>query len=246
MKNFNHKHVLSLIGITFDKDNLPMVITPFMPNGDLLRYLRNPSNSFRYKDLVQFAVDIAKGMEYLAHCKFVHRDLAARNCMLDVDRSVRVADFGLTRDIYENSYYKSDLTKQLPIRWMAPESFEKQVFNEKTDVWSYGVTLWEIMTLGVEPYAGVESSNFLLYIKQGNILPAVEDMPTGIYDLMASCWHMRPEARPNFSQVVADLLNVVERHEIEGRLHKRVSGDVNYINVEPTRKYYNQLETTDL
>ena len=98
------------------------------------------------------------GMDYLSGQKFVHRDLAARNCMLDSDLTAKVADFGLSRDIYEREYYSSDNKKcKLPVKWMAPESLEKGTYNTKTDVWSYGVVVWELLTRGVTPYPDVDN-----------------------------------------------------------------------------------------
>lgn len=147
MKDFNHERVLNLIGVTFSReDNLPLVIIPFMKFGDLLTYIRDENNDPTVKDLITFAVEIAEGMEYLASQKCVHRDLAARNCMLDENRHVKVADFGLSRDVYEQEYYKSAKDTELPVKWMAPESLEKGSYSSKSDVWSYGVTVWELMT----------------------------------------------------------------------------------------------------
>lgn len=109
MKDFNHPNVLTLIGITLDKGEFPMVILPFMQNGSLLSYIRNENNMPTVKHLVSYGLHIARGMEYMADNKFVHRDLAARNCMLDVNFTVKVADFGLTRDVYSKEYYSSEI-----------------------------------------------------------------------------------------------------------------------------------------
>lgn len=141
MKDFQHENVLNLIGVSFSTDNSPRVIIPFMPNGDLLTYIREERHSPTVRDLITFAIEIAKGMEYLTSQKFVHRDLAARNCMLDEHLHVKVADFGLSRDVYEKNYYRTDNKAELPLKWMAPESMEKAVYDYKTDVWAYGVTV---------------------------------------------------------------------------------------------------------
>lgn len=146
MKDFDHPNVMTLIGLVFPQEKAPCLILPYMSNKDLLQYLRDESRIPRLRELLKFSLDIAKGMAYLAQQKFVHRDLAARNCMLDENLNVFVADFGLSKDVYEKGYYKPDNKTPLPYRWMAPESIKTSRFTEKSDVWSYGVTSWEILS----------------------------------------------------------------------------------------------------
>lgn len=157
MKAFsNCQHVVKLLGVV-SKGEPPLVIMELMENGDLKKFLhrmRDSSNCLTSRDIYRMAIEIADGMAYLAAKKFVHRDLAARNCMVAGDRTVKIGDFGMARDIYETDYYKKESKGLLPVRWMAPESLADGVFTSDSDVWSYGIVLWEIATLAQQPYQG--------------------------------------------------------------------------------------------
>ncbi|XP_046569526.1 hepatocyte growth factor receptor-like [Haliotis rubra] len=170
MKGFDHENVLRLLGISVNQSQQPMVILPFMANGDLMSFVSKDEKEVRVFDILRWGVDIAEGMNYLSSLKLVHRDLAARNCMLDDNLRVKVADFGLCRDIYEKGYYTSDNKKKLPIRWMAPESMERGSYSSKSDVWSLGVVLWEMLTRGATPYPGVEVWDIARYLQYGRRL----------------------------------------------------------------------------
>ena len=144
MDTLDHPNVLSLIGLSLSKGSLPIIITPYMKNGDLLNYMRN-ERAVPLTRMIRFILDISRGMKYLADKKCVHRDLAARNCMLDDTLNVRVADFGLTRSVSEKGYYRTD-KDALPLDWMPPESLQTHIFDTRTDVWAYGVTCWEVFS----------------------------------------------------------------------------------------------------
>jgi proto-oncogene tyrosine-protein kinase Met len=225
--------VLQLIGIVMDADQMPLVVLPFMTHGDLLSYIRNENNSPSVRDLMEFGIQIADGMAYLSNLKFVHRDLAARNCMLDDSMVVKVADFGLSRDIYERDYYSSDDRKaKLPVKWMALESLEKGIYNTRTDIWSYGVVLWELMTRGVCPYPEVDNWDIVKYLKLGRRMLQPSYCPDALYGLMLRCWDVEPGRRPLFPELSVSVRNIITTMQVMG--HRHVGLGVNYINTTDT------------
>jgi proto-oncogene tyrosine-protein kinase Met len=139
-------------------------------------------------------------MDYLSKQKFVHRDLAARNCLLDANLCVKIADFGLSRDIYEKDYYRIENNVcKLPIKWMSPESIDKHIFNTKTDVWSYGVLVWELFTRGKAPYLHIKNDLIFDHLNEGNRLPKPKYCPKVIYLILLKCWSENPKSRPSFA-----------------------------------------------
>ncbi|KAK3563199.1 hypothetical protein QTP86_018221 [Hemibagrus guttatus] len=215
MKDFHHPNVIQLIGVSLHRRPqqrlpIPMVILPFMKHGDLHTFLlmsRLGDEPFTLSilTLVQFMLDVAQGMEYLGSKNIIHRDLAARNCMLNENMTVCVADFGLSKKIYTGDYYRQGSVSKLPVKWIALESLADNVYTTQSDVWAFGVTMWEIMALGQTPYPGVENSEVYEYLIKGERLKQPPDCPDDIYEIMHSCWSPVPKCRPSFQQLVAQL-----------------------------------------
>ncbi|XP_045769194.1 insulin receptor-like isoform X2 [Maniola jurtina] len=217
MKAFDTFHVVRLLGVV-SNGQPTLVVMELMECGDLKTYLRShrpdAESSLPKKggdapptlqNILQMAIEIADGMAYLSAKKFVHRDLAARNCMVAGDLTVKVGDFGMTRDIYETDYYRKGTKGLLPVRWMSPESLKDGVFSSSTDVWSYGVVLWEMATLAMQPYQGLSNEQVVRYVVEGGVMERPEHCPDRLYELMRACWAHRAALRPSFLQLVADL-----------------------------------------
>lgn len=169
------------------------------------------------KDLVFCALDVAKGCRYLESKRFIHRDIAARNCLLSSKgpgRVVKIADFGMARDIYRSDYYRKGGKAMLPIKWMPPEAFLDGIFTSKTDVWSFGVLLWEVFSLGLMPYTGLPNRDVMQLVTGGGRLDAPMSCPITIYRIMADCWNPTPELRPSFSNLLDRLTACSQDTEI--------------------------------
>ncbi|XP_023137357.2 tyrosine-protein kinase Mer [Amphiprion ocellaris] len=220
MKDFNHPNVIRLLGVCLEVGSghfpKPMVILPFMKYGDLhsflLRSRLGESPLFLpTQTLLKFMVDIALGMEYLSGRNFLHRDLAARNCMLRDDMTVCVADFGLSKKIYSGDYYRQGRIAKMPVKWIAVESLADRVFTVKSDVWAFGVTMWEIATRGMMPYPGVQNHEIYDHLVEGHRLKQPTDCLDELYEIMYSCWRADPLDRPSFPQLREMLEKVTEK-----------------------------------
>ncbi|XP_071399437.1 insulin receptor b [Centroberyx affinis] len=211
MKAFSCHHVVRLLGVV-SKGQPTLVVMELMTHGDLKSYLRclrpdsenNPTGRPppTLKEMIQMAAEIADGMAYLNAKKFVHRDLAARNCMVAEDFTVKIGDFGMTRDIYETDYYRKGGKGLLPVRWMAPESLKDGVFTAHSDCWSFGVVLWEISTLAEQPYQGLSNEQVLKFVMDGGYLDRPENCPERMHNLMQMCWQYNPKMRPMFHEII--------------------------------------------
>ncbi|XP_047419963.1 macrophage-stimulating protein receptor isoform X2 [Sciurus carolinensis] len=232
MRGLHHPNVLALIGIMLPPEGLPRVLLPYMRHGDLHQFIRSPQRNPTVKDLISFGLQVARGMEYLSEQKFVHRDLAARNCMLDESFTVKVADFGLARDILDKEYYsvRQQRHARLPVKWMALESLQTYRFTTKSDVWSFGVLLWELLTRGAPPYPHIDPFDLTHYLAQGRRLPQPEYCPNSLYQVMQRCWEVDPAVRPTFGTLVMEVEQIVS--SLLGDHYVQLSAA--YVNLSPS------------
>ncbi|XP_069039038.1 fibroblast growth factor receptor 1-A isoform X5 [Lepisosteus oculatus] len=214
-----HKNIINLLGAC-TQDGPLYVIVEYASKGNLREYLRArrppgmeycynpdqvPVEHMSIKDLVSCAYQVARGMEYLSSKKCIHRDLAARNVLVTEDNVMKIADFGLARDIHHIDYYKKTTNGRLPVKWMAPEALFDRIYTHQSDVWSFGVLLWEIFTLGGSPYPGVPVEELFKLLKEGHRMDKPSTCTHELYMMMRDCWHAVPSQRPTFKQLVEDL-----------------------------------------
>ncbi|XP_021935929.1 receptor-type guanylate cyclase gcy-4-like isoform X2 [Zootermopsis nevadensis] len=217
MKRFEHKNIVKLQGVC-TKNEPVYTIMEFMLYGDMKTFLlarrhlvneriSEESDEISSKKLTMMAIDVARALSYLAELKYVHRDVASRNCLVNASRVVKLGDFGMTRPMYENDYYKFNRKGMLPVRWMAPESLALGLFSPSSDVWSYGVLLYEIITFGSFPFQGMSNSQVLEHVKSGNTLPIPAGVKPQLEGLIRSCWNFDHKRRPQVSEIVEFLAN---------------------------------------
>ncbi|KAI1894533.1 hypothetical protein AGOR_G00116770 [Albula goreensis] len=214
-----HKNIINLLGAC-TQDGPLYVIVEYASKGNLREYLRArrpPGMEYSYdiarvsdeqltfKDLVSCTYQVARGMEYLASQKCIHRDLAARNVLVTESNFMKIADFGLARDVHNIDYYKKTTNGRLPVKWMAPEALFDRVYTHQSDVWSFGVLMWEIFTLGGSPYPGIPVEELFKLLKEGHRMDKPGNCTNELYMMMKDCWHAISSHRPTFKQLVEDL-----------------------------------------
>ncbi|XP_054022150.1 ephrin type-B receptor 1 [Dryobates pubescens] len=207
MGQFDHPNIIRLEGVV-TKSRPVMIVTEFMENGALDSFLRQNDGQFTVIQLVGMLRGIAAGMKYLAEMNYVHRDLAARNILVNSNLVCKVSDFGLSRYLQDDTSdptYTSSLGGKIPVRWTAPEAIAYRKFTSASDVWSYGIVMWEVMSFGERPYWDMSNQDVINAIEQDYRLPPPMECPAALHQLMLDCWQKERNARPRFGDIVSTL-----------------------------------------
>ncbi|KAM4521742.1 ephrin type-A receptor 7 isoform 4-T4 [Odontesthes bonariensis] len=205
MGQFDHPNVVHLEGVV-TRGKPVMIVIEYMENGSLDAFLRKHDGQFTAIQLVGMLRGIAAGMRYLADMGYVHRDLAARNILVNSNLVCKVSDFGLSRVIDDDPEAVYTTTGgKIPVRWTAPEAIQYRKFTSASDVWSYGIVMWEVMSYGERPYWDMSNQDVIKAIEEGYRLPAPMDCPPGLHQLMLDCWQKDRAERPKFDQIVGVL-----------------------------------------
>ncbi|XP_017839124.1 focal adhesion kinase 1 isoform X1 [Drosophila busckii] len=207
MQKFDHPHIIRLIGIC---SIMPIwIVMELAKLGELRAYLKANSERLSQGTLLKYCYQLSTALSYLESKKFVHRDIAARNVLVSTPTCVKLADFGLSRWVSDQSYYHSTPTVALPIKWMSPESINFRRFTTASDVWMFAVCIWEILMLGVKPFQGVKNSDVITKLENGERLPLPPNCPPRLYSLMSQCWAYEPLKRPNFKRIKETLYEIL-------------------------------------
>ncbi|XP_059528368.1 focal adhesion kinase 1 isoform X8 [Myotis daubentonii] len=222
MRQFDHPHIVKLIGVI--TENPVWIIMELCTLGELRSFLQVRKYSLDLASLILYAYQLSTALAYLESKRFVHRDIAARNVLVSSNDCVKLGDFGLSRYMEDSTYYKASKGK-LPIKWMAPESINFRRFTSASDVWMFGVCMWEILMHGVKPFQGVKNNDVIGRIENGERLPMPPNCPPTLYSLMTKCWAYDPSRRPRFTELKAQLSTILEeekaQHEERVRMESR-------------------------
>ncbi|XP_026145159.1 focal adhesion kinase 1-like isoform X2 [Carassius auratus] len=230
MRQFDHPHIVKLIGII--TENPVWIIMELCTLGELRSFLQIRKYNLELSVLILFSYQLSTALAYLESKRFVHRDIAARNVLVSSTDCVKLGDFGLSRYMEDCSYYKASKGK-LPIKWMAPESINFRRFTSASDVWMFGVCMWEILMLGIKPFQGVKNNDVIGRIENGERLAMPQNCPPTLYSLMTKCWAYDPSKRPRFTELKTQLSTILdeekaqqeERFRMEMRRQVTVSWD---------------------
>ncbi|KAJ8413880.1 hypothetical protein AAFF_G00064780 [Aldrovandia affinis] len=221
MKEIKHPNLVQLLGVCTREPPF-YIITEFMTHGNLLDYLREcDREEVNAVVLLYMATQISSAMEYLERKNFIHRDLAARNCLVGENHLVKVADFGLSR-LMTGDTYTARAGAKFPIKWTAPESLAYNKFSIKSDVWAFGVLLWEIATYGMSPYPGIDLSQVYELLEKEYRMDRPEGCPEEVYELMRACWKWTPVERPSFAEIHQAFETMFQESSISDEVEKEL------------------------
>ncbi|XP_047460924.1 protein tyrosine kinase 2aa isoform X8 [Mugil cephalus] len=212
MRQFDHPHIVKLIGVI--TENPVWIIMELCTLGELRSFLQVRKYSLDLATLILFAYQLSTALAYLESKRFVHRDIAARNVLVSSVDCVMLGDFGLSRYMEDSSYYKASKGK-LPIKWMAPESINFRRFTSASDVWMFGVCMWEILMFGIKPFQGVKNNDVIGRIENGERLAMPPQCPPTLYSLMTKCWSYDPSKRPRFTELKTQLNTILEEEKLQ-------------------------------
>ncbi|XP_054844698.1 protein-tyrosine kinase 2-beta isoform X3 [Eublepharis macularius] len=207
MKKMDHPHIVKLIGIT--EEDPTWIVMELYPYGELGHYLEQNKASLKVLTLILYTLQVGKAMAYLEAINCVHRDIAVRNVLVASPECVKLGDFGLSRYIEDDEYYKASVTR-LPIKWMAPESINFRRFTSASDVWMFAVCMWEILSYGKQPFFWLENKDVIGVLEKGDRLPKPDACPPVLYTLMTRCWDYDPSDRPKFKELVCSLSDIYQ------------------------------------
>uniref|UniRef100_A0AAR2JXQ3 Focal adhesion kinase 1 n=1 Tax=Pygocentrus nattereri TaxID=42514 RepID=A0AAR2JXQ3_PYGNA len=212
MRQFDHPHIVKLIGVI--TENPVWIIMELCTLGELRSFLQVRKYNLDLASLILFAYQLSTALAYLESKRFVHRDIAARNVLVSSADCVKLGDFGLSRYMEDSSYYKASKGK-LPIKWMAPESINFRRFTSASDVWMFGVCMWEILMYGIKPFQGVKNNDVIGRIENGERLAMPHNCPPTLYSLMTKCWAYDPSKRPRFTELKTQLSTILEEEKAQ-------------------------------
>ncbi|XP_078379847.1 uncharacterized protein LOC144662793 [Oculina patagonica] len=222
-----HPYVIRLLGCVTETDPL-LVLIEYVPYGDLLGYLRKsrglndtyfnnpdrkPKTNLTSQQLMRFAWQIADGMTYLSSRKIIHRDLAARNVLVGEGEKCKVTDFGMARNVHQDDIYTKQSRGRLPVKWTAYEALLYGTYTTQSDVWSYGVLLYEILTIGGSPYPGINARQIAMKLQEGFRMPKPKHVDSKIYQTMLNCWEQNPSDRPTFPKLKETMKDMERNHK---------------------------------
>eukprot|EP01118_Nematostelium_gracile_P017720 TRINITY_DN7664_c0_g1_i2.p1 TRINITY_DN7664_c0_g1~~TRINITY_DN7664_c0_g1_i2.p1 ORF type:complete len:274 (-),score=63.25 TRINITY_DN7664_c0_g1_i2:46-867(-) len=203
LKSLNHPSVLHYYGVT-KKDSQMLMVTEYCPNGDLQNYLYDQMKTLDNVKMIQMILEIAQGMSYMHKNGIIHRDLAARNILVSQDGKMKISDFGLSRRT-DTEYYRAEAESVFAIRWSSPEVISHRKYSFGSDVWAFGVVVWEVFSFGTRPYLEMENPEVLKYVLAGKKLMKPENCNGEVWQIVVECFDHDPEKRPTFEDILKRL-----------------------------------------